>query len=204
MPDNLVYRAHLFGHDSWTTRLRASPARTSLTNVYTKNLAVVTVNARVSPLRQCAAVRDRLCIGGRVIKIADHKFLAAHTNTISLAVAVVRLLMKNFNRAFDDLILSILIRVHQLVGMSEHERKIVEGKPAQTPNQNEGRPNVTFRTNPAFPIPNEKSQNSKKRTNADEQIENGSTKNAVTVSGNFKNGRELGHAEVNQPFSYLS
>src|SRR5438046_205480 len=97
-------------------------------------------------------MRERCVIGGRRVKIVHLELRSVHGNNVAFAVSGLRLLMKNLNRSFDNLILRFLIRLHQLIDVTEHVREIVQINPEQTPNQNEDWPYVISPTAFALPV----------------------------------------------------
>src|SRR2546421_10288528 len=112
------------------------------TDIHAKDFAVVVINARISSCVQNTFVRDRISVGRRVQKIIHLKLLPVHFNDVAFAVSGLRLLMEHLNWPFDNLILLLLIRVHQSIDMTKLMRKIVQIDPKQTPNQNEDWPDV--------------------------------------------------------------
>jgi len=86
------------------------------------------------------------------MKIADLKLFSVHANDVSLRVTGRRLLMQHFNRSLYDLILLLLIGVHQLIDVAVDVREIVQANPPHTPNQNENRSDVISPTAFASPV----------------------------------------------------
>ena len=134
---------------------------------------------------------ERLVVGRRGVKIIHFKLLPVNFDDIALAVTGLGLLMKHFNRSFDNLILLLLIGVHQFVDVTEHIGKKMHVEPDQTPKQNEDWPNVVSPAFFASPVTSQNTQTSEKSRDSDQQTEDFIAKNAVTISGDFKNGGEF-------------
>src|SRR5260370_39981864 len=97
-------------------------------------------------------MRESFVVSRRREKIVHLELRSVHGNNVAFAVSGLRLLMKNLNRSFDNLILFLLIRVHQSIDVTEHVRKIVQINPEQTPNQNEDWPDVISPATFASPV----------------------------------------------------
>src|SRR2546423_10536540 len=136
-------------------------------------------------------MRDRVVVGGRRIEIVHLKFFSVYADDVSFRVTGLRLLVKNFNRALDDLILLLLIGVYQAVDVAVDVREIVQINPEQTPNQNEDWPNVISPTAFALPVADQDTQRPNQSRHADEQPENRAGKDTVTISRDLKNSDEL-------------
>src|SRR5438105_1275232 len=95
---------------------------------------------------------ERISVCRRRVKIVHLELFSVHSDNISLSVSGRRLLMKDLNLPFDDLIFFLLIRVHQSIDVTEHVRKIVQIDPEQTPNQNEDWSEVISPTAFALPV----------------------------------------------------
>src|SRR5438552_362152 len=106
------------------------------------DFTIVIINPRISSGVQCSMMGDRFIVGRRGVKIIDLKLLSVHRDDVAFAVTSRWLLMQHLNRSFDNLILLLLIRVHQSIDVTEHVGKIVQINPEQTPNQNEDWPDV--------------------------------------------------------------
>src|SRR5260370_41325036 len=97
-------------------------------------------------------MRESFVVSRRREKLVHLELFSMHSNDVSLAVDGRGLLKKNLNRSFDNLILFLLIRVHQSIDVTEHVRKIVQINPEQTPNQNEDWPDVISPATFASPV----------------------------------------------------
>src|SRR5205814_6059848 len=109
-------------------------------------------NAGINARTQNTALRERISVCGRGVKIVHLELYSVHSDDIALTVAARGLLMQHFNRSLDDLILLLLIGVYQTVDVAVDVREIVQINPKQTPNQNEDWSDIIFPTAFASPV----------------------------------------------------
>ncbi len=143
----------------------------------------------------------RISVCGRREKIVHLELLSVHIDDVAFAVSGLRLLMKNLNRSFDNLILLLLIRVHQSVDVAELMRKVVQINPKQTPNQNEDWPDVISPTAFASPVADQDTQRADQSRHADKQPENRVGENAVTISRDLEDSLDRSFLLSNFYFS---
>src|SRR5262249_26083238 len=152
----------------------------SFADIHAKDFAIVIENARINAGVQNTSVGKRVSVGGREVKIVHLKLFSVHSNDVSLGVLCRGLFMQHLNLPFDDFILSVPIRSHQIVNMAKHIRKIVQVKPKNRPGGHE------HRTEPAFGLIDQSRHASNQGGHAYQQSENFFCENSVTASGDLK------------------
>src|SRR6267143_4714138 len=111
LSDYFVDGAHVSAQRLSRIAMKGQSGSDLFADIDAKNFALVIVNPRISPRVQRAFVRDRVVVGGRRIEIVHLKFFSVYADDVPFRVTGLRLLVKNFNRALDDLILFLLVGI---------------------------------------------------------------------------------------------